>query len=147
MRRNRVLLLAVTLMTLLLGRWGFWLFIAEPEPPTPVLLRGVGAGGGYASACPPLRPDAKLALSPELNVRLLREFPPGTAEAHLLEELVKMGFSRPRACEGDSTTRSAFFQQHGGSLRHFAMAANVFWKVDDSGVLVWTKGFVSFDGY
>ena len=146
MRRGRVLLLAVALVTLILGRWAFWLFFAEPEPPTPALLRGVGAGGGYVSACPPLRPDAKLALSPELNIRLLREFPPGTAEAHLLGELVKMGFSQPRACEGDPTTRSAFFKQHGGSLNHPAMAARVFWKVDDSGALVWTKGFAAFEG-
>lgn len=146
MRRGRVLLVVVALVTLLLGRWAFWLFTAEPEPPTPALLRGIGAGGGWSSACPPLRPDTKLALSPELNVRLAREFPPGTTELRLIEELAKMGFSQPLACEGDPTTRSAFFKQHGGSLYHLAMAARVFWKVDDSGILIWTKGFAEFDG-
>ncbi len=133
-------------MTLLFGAWVFLAFFAEPKPPAPALLRGVGAGGGWASACPPLRPDAELALSPQFNVRLMREFPPGTAEAYLVEELVKIGFSRPQNCKGDLATRSAFFRQHGGSLRHFAMGASVFWRIDDSGNLIWTKGFVEFDG-
>lgn len=132
---------------LVMGRWMFWLVTAEPEPPTPALLRGVEVGGGsWDSACPPLRPDAKLGLSPKLNARLLRDFPPGTAETQIFGKLVEMGFSRPHACEGDPTTRSAFFKQHGGSLRHIAMATSVFWKVDNSGIIIWTKGFVSFDG-
>lgn len=89
-----------------------------------------------------------LALSPELNQRLMQEFPRGSSQDRLTSALVQQGFTlEPRPCTEDRSVRMAWFSQHGGGFAGpYPMHANIFWKVDRSNRLVWTKGFVEYTG-
>ena len=126
----------------------------SPEPRLPPLLRNVTAQGGRWGACPPrneseasLQKILPLAVSPELNQRLLSEFPPGSTEDRLIEELSKQGFTMLPPCKNDQSIHSAVFQQHGAGLfSSFPITANIFWKVDHANAVVCTKGFVAFTG-
>lgn len=148
MRRRGWVLLSAALFVAFLAVLGCWAVLgltAEPEP-LPRLLRGVDTRGGWWGACPPLKPDTELALSPQLNLRLLHEFPPGSAESRLAAELAKIGFHKLAPCKEDPTVQVTSFTQRGGSIYHPPMFVTVFWKLDASGALVWTKGFVDFNG-
>jgi hypothetical protein len=123
----------------------------HPDPPTPLLLQDVSARGGWWGACPAKNDvEAKshphLAISPELNQRLGEQFPPGSDEAKIIDTLKKQGFALPRPCDGDDSIRSAMFNQQGGSLFASPLSAEVFWKVDGAGNILWTKGFVRYIG-
>lgn len=124
-----------------------------PKPPLPPLLRDVSAGGGWWGACPPENPDdarmqeGGLALSPELNQRLSRSFPPGSSEMKMMKALRLQGFqllSSP--CKNDHSIHLARFTQVGGGMLVYPITAEVFWKVDPTGSIVWTKGFVMYLG-
>src|SRR5438445_5367667 len=90
---------------------------APPEPPTPPLLVNVTAGSGYWGACPPannteaqmIQTAGKLALSPELNQRLINEFPLGSNESRLIEALTKQGFEMLPPCKADESIHRAGF--------------------------------------
>jgi hypothetical protein len=113
-----------------------WLFSSLTPPPLPRLLQNARQGGGWWGACPPRGTDGrKLALSPELNVRVAEQFPPGTWEETLVKFLSDQGFGKMEYCEGDTTIRFMSFATKN-------MGAWVFWKVDENRIL-WTKGFVS----
>lgn len=125
-----------------------------PTPRTPSLLENVSAGGGWWGACPSqnaeeasLRERSPIATSPELNERLRRLFPSGTNEKVLIDALSSQGFSLLPPCAGDKSIRLAGFQQQGGGLLRYPVKAEVYWKVDESGVIVWTKGFVRYIGF
>jgi hypothetical protein len=116
-------------------------------------LKDVTASGGQWGACPqapgsedPLRKEKSRALSPELNQRLLNEFPAGSSEKHLVETLRQQGFELLAPCDTDASVHSASFTQHGGGIFSYPLTANVSWKVDDFGHVVWTQGFVRFMG-
>ncbi len=67
----------------------------------------------------------------------------------MTDQLQTFGFTMAGSCEGDPSIRHAFFEQHDGfPLRSsgIPMVANVWWQVDSTGHLVWTKGMVAFDG-
>lgn len=122
-----------------------------PKPPLPSLLQNVSAGGGWWGACPPqteeearLREGRPIAISPELNERLARQFPAGTMESVLTDALSSQSFSLLLPCKGDNSIRVAGFQQQGGGLLSPPITAEVYWKVDQSGAIVWTKGFVRY---
>ncbi len=117
----------------------------------PAILRGVSAGSGYSSACPVRKADEvsstrKLAISPELNQRLLEAFPPGATEEALKNFLLKQGFSFHGACDIDPFVRHASFNQKGKGSLAYRTHAQVFWEVDADGKVVWTKGVVGFSG-
>lgn len=119
------------------------------HPRLPPLLRKVTDGGGYSgplAACP-YRPagleNLPLALSPELTERLQQEFPAGSSGGHLGEVLSQMGFSLLPPCNDDPSIGRAEFKQSGGP---YPLSAWVFWKVDDHGTIVWTKGVVRYIG-
>jgi hypothetical protein len=112
----------------------FWL----KSPDLPPLLQNVTTTGGWWGACPPEGDGHQpLALSPELNWRLQDQFPPGTNEQQLLRALSDQGFTQIASCENDPTIHAAAFLQ--GNVR-----ARVYWKSDDAGSIVWTKGFVFY---
>ncbi len=112
--------------------------------PLPPLLSNVRATrGGVWGACPsdnrrrlesPIKGEP---LSPELDERLWRQFPPGTPEARLISALAEQRFEQPIPCKDDETIRSANFFQQG-------TRAEVFWKVDQANNIVWTKGFIFY---
>jgi hypothetical protein len=124
------LLLGFATFLVLAGSFMWWI---EPPPPPP-LLQNVRAAGGWWGACPPEGNEQKLALSPELNERLVQQFPAGTSQENLVRSLFAQGFQGIEHCRGDETIRFTTFSN--GSMR-----AAVYWKVHE-GKIVWTKGFV-----
>ena len=117
----------------------------------PAILHGVSAGSGYSSACPtPKAEEAssvrKLAISPELDQRLLEAFPPGTTEESLTSFLLKQGFSFNGSCDTDPLVRHASFNLKAKGFLRYSTHAQVFWRVDADGRVVWTKGFAGFTG-
>jgi hypothetical protein len=117
----------------------------------PPLLRRVTAAGGWVGACPPqndieARGQAQLglALSPELNSRLVQQFPPGSAEDGIVKTLTAQGFKLSASCANDPSIRIATFKGYAGGI--FDIWAAIYWKVDNADAIVWTKGFVAFDG-
>ncbi len=117
------------------------------RPALPPLLQGVTAGGGYWGSCPPETKEfahweaSQPAISPEFNHRLAEAIPIGSNEKHLTEMLSHQGFRMLPACQKDQFIKSAEFEQHGGLS---PLTAMVFWKIDDLGRIVWTKGFVRY---
>jgi hypothetical protein len=123
------------------------------KPSLPPLLRNVTAGGGWWGACPPETPEYSqeragrpLAVSPELDLRLAEQFPAGSSERRLVDALRTQGFELMAPCKNEQSIRVAAFVQHGGGLLSYPITANVYWKVDQSGNIVWTKGFVRYTG-
>jgi hypothetical protein len=124
------------------------------EPPTPPLLVNVTAGSGWWGACPPkddkeakmIQMAGKLALSPELEQRLLSEFPPGSNESRIVDALTKQGFKMFPPCKTDQSIHGAEFVQHGGGAFTYQIMASIYWKVDETNAIVWTKGFVAYHG-
>jgi hypothetical protein len=124
-----------------------------PNPPLPPLLKDVTAGGGWWGACPPEteeeaheRQGRPIATSPELDQRLAQLFPTGSNERMLVETLRGQGFELLPSCKSDHSIRVAAFEQHGESVSSYPIIAHIFWKVDNSGKIVWTKGFVRYVG-
>jgi hypothetical protein len=121
------------------------------KPPLPPLLQSVTAGGGLWGACPTQTPEAAaaregrpVAFSPELDQRLVKSFPPGSSEARLVDTLRMQGFELLAPCTGDSSIHLAAFIQHGGGVISPPMTANIYWKVDERGNILWIKGFVRY---
>ncbi len=116
----------------------------------PAMLHGVSAGSGYSSACPAHKEEVssipKLAISPELNQRLLEAFPPGSTEVALTKFLVAQGFSFHGSCDTEPLIRHASLNQKGKGSLAYSTHAQVFWQVDADGKVVWTKGVVGFSG-
>jgi hypothetical protein len=133
--------LAVLAAAALFCAWGAYSLWEQRLPP---LLSNVRAEGGWWGACPD-RPAKDQALSPELNERLQRQFPPGTPQERLISTLAKQRFEPPVPCSDDKTIRSARFYQSGGLLA-YDTRAEIFWKVDQANNLVWTKGFIFYVG-
>jgi hypothetical protein len=130
-----------------------WWVVIRPMfyPPAPPLLAHVTAAGGWFGGCPPRneqeavsRAKSGEALSPELNQRLALQFPVGSPVGPLVKSLAAQGFKPLEACKNDPTIRRAVFS---GPTRGvvFEIFAVVFWKTEND-TLVWTKGFVAFDG-
>ena len=116
---------------------------------TPPLLRDATTGTtrGLDSVCPE---DVRAPMgvsngSPELNQRLRQQFPVGSAESKLVRALSDQGFhigtySSAPACPDDEAIQEA---QYHGSAGWTPVDAQVFWKADKVGRILWTKGFVS----
>jgi hypothetical protein len=154
MKRALILVAAIVAFIVLTPAVLFvlWIWIVPMfHPQGPPLLQHVTAAGGWFGACPPRneqegaeRAKSGEALSPELNQRLARQFPPGSPEEVLVRSLAAQGFRPLEPCRNDATIRSAHFSgPTSGAL--FAINAVVYWKTQND-TLVWTKGFVSFNG-
>jgi hypothetical protein len=112
----------------------------------PLLLRNASSPGGYADGCPRPKWDSTspLAVSPEINERLRRSFPPGTPARKLSAELIKEGFSIDAPCTDDNTIKIASYTEKHYFL--YQAYANIYWKVDSSGNIVWAEGFIEYEG-
>jgi hypothetical protein len=118
----------------------------------PPLLRNVSSGGGSTDVCPTEGGDVSNSLamigsasSPELDQRLQREFPPGSGEGGLVNVLIEQRFVvQATPCGTDSSIHLAIFRQTKGLF--FPTMATVWWKVDQQNNIVWTEGFVFYDG-
>jgi hypothetical protein len=129
--------------------------LAVLQPPTPPLLRNAFARGGWWSGgCPPTNEIEQKgltrlgeALSPELDQRLRTRFPPGSAAGGLERYLRSQGFDQLQRCVNDpSISQMDFIQTGGGFYGPYPMFAEVAWKQDGAGRIVWTKGYVAFTG-
>lgn len=128
----------------------------EPlTPSTPPLLEKVTAAGGWWNGgCPPkdkLEADrwkpSEEALSPELMARLSGQFPVGSPASRLEQNLKQQGFIVRRPCNEIPTIRVGEFRQSGGGLDGpYPIWAQVAWKQDATGKIMWTKGTVAFTG-
>ena len=110
----------------------------------PEILRGVTAGGGWWGACPRREDEQNhpLALSPELNDRLVGRFPPGSSEGDLINALTSQGFKRAGSCEAERSIKYLGYDEKGTGLP--SVTAEVYWRVDSTGRIVWTKGFIRY---
>jgi hypothetical protein len=125
---------------------------AEPlRPATPPLLQNATASSGWAGGCPPHANERAFA-SPEahalqVEARLAHDFPAGTPEASLISALARQGFKPEAACDNDPTIHRAQFNQAGGGLfGPYPAMANIAWKVDGEGRIVWTKADLMYTG-
>jgi hypothetical protein len=115
----------------------------------PEILRNVTAGGGYWGSCPPDRhPDrpnmGPIALSPEFNSRLKTRFPPGTPQEKLVSTLEAQGFKSVGPCSADATIQIWTYSGPSGGI--FDITGTAYWQTDAQGKILWTEGFVAFDG-
>ena len=121
--------------------------LMNPSPSIPPLLRNVRAAGGNWGACPhpPPRMNTE-ALSPELNERLSKEFPPGTNQDYLVETLTSQGFIITDNCKDDNSIHRAVLSLYkiGISEKFPIVSAEIGWKADQDHRIVWTKGYVSW---
>jgi hypothetical protein len=124
-------------------------------PPTPPILSGASAGGGWSLAgCPPanntersLMRGGPEALSPQLDERLNARFPAGASGAGLESFLRSQGFVTLGFCANDSSIERMQFRQTGGGFYGpYPAFALVAWKVDDRGRVTWIKGYVAYTG-
>jgi hypothetical protein len=121
----------------------------------PPLLQNITAGGGWGSACPPCDETeakwfalwgGKLGISPEFSQRLQGEYPPGSDEEELIQALKKQGFRISATCKCDQSIRIAEFYAKGEGFLPYSAGAHAFWKRDNAGRIIWTKGFVFYEG-
>lgn len=123
-----------------------------PQKPLPPLLAHATGNGGWLFGCPAISNNAhaltatRSPASPEITQRLRQQFPPGTAEADLTRLLADEGFDAPLACEADSSIRHAHFFQKGTGFLPYDANADVFWKVDADGRIVWAQGGIFYQG-
>jgi hypothetical protein len=84
--------------------------------------------------------------SPELDARLINQFPPGSEAGKLAKLLTDQGFELRDSCKNDKSIHVARFFRKGVGLLPYATYAGVYWKVDQADRIVWTAGFVSYSG-
>ena len=109
----------------------------------PPLIRGATTGvGGIAYDCGrdaiPLS-ESTLSRSPEITERLSQTFPPRSSSANLRSSLKEQGFEMMGPCSVDGSVSWAQFRKNGNEV-----VANIYWREDSSGRLVWTFGNVYF---
>jgi hypothetical protein len=122
--------------------------------PLPPLLQKATAGSGWSSACPSrnekeqkmIETTGQFAVSPEVEQRLRDQFPPGSNESRLIAALTTQGFKQEAPCETDQTIQRASFFRKGTGILPYDIGATVYWKIDEQGRIVWTKGFVAYGG-
>jgi hypothetical protein len=110
-------------------------------PPPPLLA---GASGGNLGDCSELVERPGPGVSPELEQRLSQRFPAGSPEAALVAALAEQGFGASMACPNNPSVRSAWYAppQRDSGPWPAEVYAEVFWKVNDQGSIVWTHGYV-----
>ena len=112
----------------------------ELWPPLPPLLDGATAKYGNWIGC-----AGGDAVSPELEQRLARQFPPGSPESVLVASLAEQHFATPSPCRNDSSVRFSYYLGPKGSKPgRGPVDATVYWKVNDASQIVWTHGYLHF---
>jgi hypothetical protein len=121
-------------------------------PPTPSLLRGLEAGGGswWRGECPEdkivdHRPEFEMK-APEFDRRLLNGHPPGPTASSLEHELILDGFVLIGPCRDERAIQRAVFRQGGGGMLNFPAFAEVNWRVDGRGRIIWAAGTIAYTG-
>ena len=121
------------------------------SPPLPPLAVGATTTGGSISLCEP-GPEpgstpATASHSPEINRRLVRDFPAGSPAALLRRSLVRQGFKIDGSCSPDGSVRLAEFRQRGGNgITAIPAFVTVYWKEDGAARLAWATGDIAFTG-
>jgi hypothetical protein len=108
----------------------------------PPLIRGAQAVGGNVPSCPRsgLVSDVDFQHgNPDLGQRLLAKHPDGSKASALVIDLRRQGFELQGACPTDASVRWAMHRSWLGQ-------ANVYWKTDPAENLIWTRGYVEWDG-
>lgn len=108
----------------------------------PPLVRGATARGGEGYDCEmDVAPssDPRFDFSPEIVERLRRSFPPGSQSAQLRSSLARQGFKLEGPCSPDRSISFAQFR-----LNKNEVVADVYWREDTSGRIIWTFGEVSY---
>jgi hypothetical protein len=119
---------------------------AAPTPPIPPLLQGATAGSG-TGGCPAYLaryPRSPCAHSPEVEARLSRDFPAGSPGGALEAELRRQSFLPAPPCEDDPSIHQMYFQQAADHCFCETTWANVQWKTDAAGRIVWTRANVEY---
>jgi hypothetical protein len=124
-----------------------------PDWLLPPLLRNLESRGGWADACP-LSPELaatlgrnlNLADTPEFDLRLSREFPNGSSNAHLVATLEQMGFRSIGNCDTDPSIHVERYDQEPLVLGLYPLTATVYWKTDPKKKVLWTRGFIFYTG-
>jgi hypothetical protein len=127
-------------------------FFTKPlSPPTPPLLAGAQAGDQLI--CPPHDSTEEILARPpqkgstEVEARLARQFPAGVDESRLVATLRVQGFRFVDECDNDPTIHGAQFVQSGGGFwGPYPVYADIAWKADLAGKIVWTKANVAYTG-
>jgi hypothetical protein len=127
-------------------------FFTKPlKPATPLLL--VDATAGDQLICPPRNADEAIlarppqAGSPQVESRLAHQFPAGAEETRLVATLRAQGFTLVQECDNDPVIHGARFSQDGGGFwGPYPVNADVAWKVDGAGKIMWTKANVAYTG-
>jgi hypothetical protein len=127
-------------------------FFTKPlSPPTPPLLAGAQAGDQLI--CPPHNSTEEILARPpqkgssEVEARLARQFPAGVDAGRLVATLRAQGFSFVDKCDNDTTIHGAQFVQGGGGFwGPRPVNADIAWKADQAGKIVWTKANVAYTG-
>jgi hypothetical protein len=70
---------------------------------------------------------------------LAARHPAGSSAAALAKDLQRQGFKLLEACGSDASV-------HWATHRSGWRFANIYWKVDPGGNLLWTRGYVAWDG-
>ena len=107
----------------------------------PEIVRGSTAKGGLWGACPSAEQanGREEALSPKFTARLNERFPHGSPEKNLIDALRGEGFTGPNSCESNNSIKWAGFRLNGNEV-----VAQAYWKTDQLGRIIWTKGFVAY---
>ena len=107
------------------------------EPP---LLQGVSSDALWLPPCerPGFEPGIDFPPG-QLDDRLAARHPAGSSASALAKDLRRQGFRLHTSCGTEASVRWAV---HRSGWRF----ANVYWKVDPAGNLVWTRGYVAWDG-
>ena len=125
------------------------IFSAKPlKPPTPPLLVGVSSmrTRAHHSGCPPWDAD-DLHNPGSIEDRVERTFPAGTPQTEVVSSLSRQGFKIEPVCASDPTIAYAtFIQSGGGFYGPYPAFAEVTWKVDPTGRVIWASGSVAYTG-
>ena len=106
----------------------------------PALLRGVPSGAVELPTCERSSSGSSTDFPPgDLDQRLAARYPAGSSASALAKDLRRQGFKLRESC---GTDVSVHWATHRSGWRF----ANIYWKVDPRGNLVWTRGYVAWDG-
>jgi hypothetical protein len=124
----------------------------EPLGPLPPLAAGARTTGGSSDVCGDSGAQhsaapAMASHSPEIDQRLARDFPRGSASARLRGSLAAQGFQLYGSCSLDrSIHRAAFSQRGGNGITAMPAFVTVHWKEDKGARIVWATGDISSTG-
>ena len=118
----------------------------------PPLLQDATAAGGNGDFCDLAdAPNSQgYSVSPELSQRLSAQFPVGTPELRLTQEIERQGFTvAPAPCPNNHAVRRAVIHVEDDRRYvefNYDVDAEVYWTVDGERKITWVVGGVQFTG-